>query len=60
MYLVIKRNIVFINEFFTVFSILLHTGEELGMKKDRLLLLDETIVPASMTQLREVHVALTY
>lgn len=37
------------------FSILLHTGEELGMKKDRLLLLDETIVPASMTQLREVH-----
>jgi len=33
--------------------ILHHTGEELGMKKDRLLLLDETIVPASMTQLRE-------
>ena len=35
-------------------SILLHTGEEHGMKKDRVLLLDETIVPASMTQLREV------
>ncbi|KAJ7357723.1 hypothetical protein OS493_023862 [Desmophyllum pertusum] len=33
--------------------ILLPTGEELGMKKDRLLLLDETIVPVSMTQIRE-------
>ncbi|XP_078369645.1 TBC domain-containing protein kinase-like protein isoform X2 [Oculina patagonica] len=33
--------------------ILLHTGEEHGMKKDKLLQLDETIVPASMTQLRE-------
>lgn len=33
--------------------ILLHTGEELGMEKDRVLLLDETVVPASMTQLRQ-------
>ena len=36
------------------FSILLQNGEEIGMKKDRLFLLDETVVPASLTQLREV------
>jgi len=33
--------------------LLLQNGEELGMKKDRLLLLDETVVQASLTQLRE-------
>lgn len=33
--------------------ILLQNGEEIGMKKDRLFLLDETVVPASLTQLRE-------
>ena len=36
------------------FSILLQNGEEIGMKKDRLFLFDETVVPASLTQLREV------
>lgn len=33
--------------------LLLQNGEELGMEKDRLMLLDETVVPASLTQLRE-------
>ena len=37
-----------------LFSLLLQNGEELGMEKDRLMLLDETVVPASLTQLREV------
>ena len=41
------------------FSILLQNGEEIGMKKDRLFLLDETVVPASLTQLREVTSAIT-
>lgn len=35
-------------------SLLLQNGEELGMEKDRLMLLDATAVPASLTQLREV------
>ena len=35
-------------------SVLLQNGEELGMQKDRLMLLDETVVSASLTQLREV------
>lgn len=33
--------------------LLLQNGEELGMEKDRLMLLDATAVPASLTQLRE-------
>ena len=41
------------------FSILLQNGEEIGMKKDRLFLLDETVVPASLTQLREVTSTIT-
>ena len=41
------------------FSILLQNGEEIGMKKDRLFLFDETVVPASLTQLREVTSTIT-
>ena len=40
--------------FFMCCSVLLQNGEELGMAKDRLMLLDETVVSASLTQLREV------
>ena len=45
--------------FLYTFSILLQNGEEIGMKKDRLFLLDETVVPASLTQLREVTSTIT-
>lgn len=38
----------------SLLSLLLQNGEELGMEKDRLMLLDATAVPASLIQLREV------